>query len=62
MSAADQTATYPEFVTDADRHAWDALSPEDKQAYLDAVPYIQQEYPNEELSVVMIGTVLSFGG
>lgn len=62
MSAADRTSTYPDFVTADDRYAWDALSPEDQQAYLDAVPYIQQEYPDEELSVIMIGTILTFGG
>lgn len=62
MSTDQTDAAYPDFVTEDDRHAWDALSPEDKQAYLDAVPYIRQEYPGEELSVIMIGTVLSFGG
>lgn len=62
MSAADQTATYPDFVTDADRHAWDELTPERKQQYLDAVDYVRTEYPDEELSVALIGTVLSFGG
>lgn len=62
MNTNPTDATYPDFVTDDDRYAWNALSPEDKQAYLDAVPYIRQEYPDDELSVIMIGTILSFGG
>lgn len=62
MDAADQTTTYPDFVNDADRHAWDELTPERKQQYLDAVDYVRAEYPDEELSVALIGTVLSFGG
>lgn len=53
---------YPDFVTDADRHAWDAMSPECQQQYLDAVPYILGTYPGETPSVVLIGTVLTFGG
>src|SRR5699024_9127174 len=42
MSPDDE---YPDFVTDADRHAWDAMSPECQQQYLDAVPYILETYP-----------------
>ena len=53
---------YPDFVTDTDRHAWDAMSPECQQQYLDAVPYILEIYPGETPSVVLIGTVLTFGG
>lgn len=53
---------YPDFVTDADRHAWGAMSSELQQQYLDAVPYILETYPGETLSVVLIGTVLTFGG
>lgn len=53
---------YPDFVTDDDRRAWDAMSPERQQQYLDAVPYILETYPGETLSVVLIGTVLTFGG
>jgi len=53
---------YPDFVTDASRHAWDAMSSELQQQYLDAVPYILETYPGEKLSVVLIGTVLAFGG
>lgn len=49
-------------MTDADRHAWDELTPDRKQQYLDAVDYVRAEYPDEELSVALIGTVLSFGG
>lgn len=62
MSPADQTTNYPDFVTDADCHAWDELAPERKQQYLNAVDYIREEYPDEELSVALIGTVLAFGG
>lgn len=62
MSGTDQSNEYPDFVTDADRHAWDSLSPKCQQQYLDAVDYIREEYPGEELSVVLIGTVLTFGG
>ncbi|MGP5307031.1 hypothetical protein [Brachybacterium alimentarium] len=62
MSTDPNDSTYPDFVSEDDRHAWDALSPEDKQTYRDAVPYIRETYPGEELSVIMIGTILSFGG
>lgn len=62
MSTSDPNATYPDFVTDADRHVWDALSPGRKRQYLDAVDYIRAEHPDEELSVALIGTVLAFGG
>lgn len=53
---------YPDFVTDDDRRAWDAMSPERQQHYLDAVPYIHETYPGEKMSVALIGTVLTFGG
>jgi len=53
---------YPDFVTDADRHAWDAMSLDLQQQYLDAVPYILETYPGEQLSMALIGTVLTFGG
>lgn len=53
---------YPLFVTTAERRSWDAMSPERRQQYLDAVPYILGEYPGEKMSVALIGTVLTFGG
>jgi len=53
---------YPDFVTDANRHAWDAMSSELQQQYLEAVPYILETYPDEKLSMALIGTVLAFGG
>lgn len=62
MSANHPDATYPDFVTEDDRYAWDKLSPERKQEYLNALPYIREEYPDEELSVGMIGTILAVGG
>lgn len=62
MNDSEQNTGYPGFVTEDDRHAWDALSPEDQKQYLDAADYIREEYPGEELSVALIGTVLAFGG
>lgn len=53
--------TYPAFVTENSREEWDSFTAEQKQAYLDVVPYLQREYPDEELSVAMIGTALAFG-
>ena len=38
------------------------MSSELQQQYLDAVPYILETYPGETPSVVLIGTVLTFGG
>lgn len=61
MNSAN-TATYPDFVTDADRHVWDKMPQNEKQKFLDAVDYIREEYPEETLSVALIGTVLTFGG
>lgn len=62
MTTSQQTPGYPEFVNEADRHAWDKMSPERQQRYLDAADYVREEYPDEELSVALIGTVLTFGG
>jgi len=63
MSGADESNRYPNWIThDSDRHAWDSLSPEQREQHLDAVEYIREEYPEEELSVVLVGTVLTFGG
>lgn len=59
MSTDDE---YPNFVTDADRHAWANMSAERQQQYKDAVPYVLEKYPNEQMSVALIGTVLTFGG
>lgn len=56
-------AGYPFFIEDdAFRDLWDDLKPERQQDYLQVVPYIQEEYPDEELSVGMIGTIVAFGG
>ena len=62
MSTTVPNSGYPDFVTDADRHCWDALTPEVRKQYLDAAEYIRVEYPGEEPSMVDIGTVLTFGG
>lgn len=62
MTGEQDDDSCPDFVGDHDRLAWDRLSPERKQQYLDAVPYIREEYPEEKLSMVLIGTVLTFGG
>lgn len=56
-------AGYPFFVDSTSaRESWDKLSPERQQDYLEVVPYIQEEYPDEKLSVGLIGTILAFGG
>lgn len=56
-------AGYPFFIEDeASRDLWDDLTPERQARYLRAVPYIQEGYPDEKLSVGMIGTILAFGG
>ena len=74
MTTADNTAVpfhpegspfegYPFFVDSARaRESWDKLPPEQQQDFLEAVPYIQKEYPSEELTVGMIGTILAVGG
>lgn len=59
MSTDDE---YPYFVTDADRQAWANMSAERQQQFKDAVPYVLKTYPNEQMSVALIGTVLTFGG
>lgn len=53
---------YPDFVTDTDRHAWDAMSAERQRQYKDAVAYALEQYPEEQMSRVLIGTVPTFGG
>ncbi|MGO2045784.1 MAG: hypothetical protein ACTH2X_00935 [Brachybacterium tyrofermentans] len=62
MNSTEHTPAYPDFVTENSRHSWDAFTPEQRQQYLDAAEYVREEYPNEELSVALIGTVLAFGG
>lgn len=55
-------AMYPDFVADVERHAWDEMAPEEQQKILDAVDYVREEYPDEKLSLGLIGTIITFGG
>lgn len=56
-------AGYPFFIeNDSDKESWDALDQDDQARFLRAVPYIQEEYAGEKLSVGMIGTILAVGG
>ncbi|WP_106507468.1 hypothetical protein [Brachybacterium timonense] len=56
-------AGYPFFIEDdIDKESWDALTQDDQTRFLRAVPYIQEKYPDEKLSVGMIGTILAVGG
>lgn len=53
-------AGYPFFIDSTSaRESWDKLTPERQARYLRNVPYIQEEYPNEELT---IGTFVAVGG
>lgn len=54
--------TYPDFVADVERHAWDKMPQDERQKVLDAADYVRAEYPDEQLSLGLIGTVLTFGG
>ena len=56
-------AGYP-FFTDSTsaRESWDKLTSGRQARYLRAVPYIQEEYPNEELTVGTIGAIVAVGG
>lgn len=62
MSTPRESSNYRDLVTIADRHAWDELSPEQRKQYPGAVDYVRDEYPDEELSVALIGTAMAFGG
>jgi len=53
---------YPDFATDTDRHAWDAMSAERQQQYEDAVAYVLERHSEEQMSVALIGTVLTLDG
>lgn len=56
-----QTTNYPDFVTDADRSDWDALSHERQQHYLNMAEYLRKEYPDIPLSMTWIDTAITFG-
>lgn len=45
MSTDQTDATYPDFVTEGDRYAWEVLSPEDKRMYLEACPISGRSAP-----------------
>lgn len=56
-------AGYPFFVDPTSaQESWNKLTPEQRARYLRAVPYLQEEYSGETLSVGMIGTIIAFGG